>query len=61
LNFPGGYEVLSFNSLLTIPSGYSLTKIDYSPIGNSPFYIGQFGANTGYITASIQGADLLLF
>jgi hypothetical protein len=60
-NFPGGYGELSFNAPITIPSGYSLTKINYSPIGNSPFYIGPFGANTGYITASIQGTDLSHF
>jgi hypothetical protein len=40
------------------PLGYIATRIDYSPPSNSPFYIGQFGANTGYITASIQGPDL---
>ena len=61
--FPGGYGELIFNSPLTIPSGYSLTKIDYNPVGNSPFYIGPFGGGggAGYITASIQGTDLLYF
>jgi hypothetical protein len=43
------------------PLGYIVTRIDYSPPSRSPFYIGQVGANTGYITASIQGPDLTTF
>ena len=57
-SFPGSYELLLFTSPLTIPSGYDLVQVDYSPDGNSPFYIGALGANSGYITSSLQGTDL---
>lgn len=55
---PGSYTRLLFTSPLTIPSGYDLVQVDYSPDGNSPFYIGALGANSGYITSSLQGIDL---
>jgi hypothetical protein len=55
---PGSYTLLLFTSPLTIPSGYDLVQVDYSPDGNSPFYIGALGANSGYITSSLQGTDL---
>ena len=59
--YPGSYLRQTFASSLTIPTGYALTKIDYSPVGNSTFYIGGIGIGTGYITASLQGPDLDFF
>ena len=58
--FPGGFRLLNFGGGPT-PSGYTATRIDYSPPSRSPFYIGEFGQNNGYITASIQGPDLGIF
>jgi len=57
INSPGAYRRLEFISSITIPSGYVLTQIDYSPAGQTPFNIGPFTspANT---TASLQGSDL---
>ena len=60
--FPGGYNRLALISPgLNIPSGYVVTSITYDPPSESPFYIGAIGANSGYITASIQGTDLGYF
>lgn len=57
ISSPGAYRRLEFTSSITIPSGYVLTQIDYSPAGQTPFNIGPFTspANT---TASLQGTDL---
>lgn len=57
ISFPGGFLTLNHNGI-TIPSGYTLIEVDYSPAGNSPFYIGEIGTNLGYITSSLQGADI---
>lgn len=57
LSLPGGYLQMNYSSI-TIPSGYTLIEVDYSPSGRSPFYIGGIGSNTGYITSSLQGADI---
>lgn len=59
--YVGSYLQLLFTSSLSIPSGYNITQIDYSPAGNSPFYIGAMGLNSGYITSSLQGTDLSLY
>ena len=60
--FPGGYNRLALIPPgLSIPSGYTVTSITYDPPAESPFYIGSIGANTGYITASLQGTDLDFF
>ena len=59
--YVGSYLQLLFTSSLSIPSGYNITQIDYSPEGNSPFYIGAMGLNSGYITSSLQGTDLSLY
>ena len=56
-SLPGGYLNMNYSSI-TIPSGYTLIEVDYSPSGRSPFYIGGIGLNTGYITSSLQGADI---
>tara|TARA_Y100000389_G_scaffold200383_1_gene240669 strand:- start:398 stop:1759 length:1362 start_codon:yes stop_codon:yes gene_type:complete len=54
---PGGFQELIYSGT-TIPSGYTLIEVDYSPSGRSPFYIGGIGNNAGYITSSLQGADI---
>lgn len=59
--YVGSYLQLLFTSSLSIPPGYNITQIDYSPAGNSPFYIGAMGLNSGYITSSLQGTDLSLY
>ena len=57
---PGAYRRLDFTSSISIPSGYTITQIDYSPTGQTPFNVGAITdpINT---TASLQGTDLDLF
>lgn len=57
INHPNAYQRLEFTASISIPLGYTLTQIDYTPAGQTPFNIGPF-TNPANTTASLQGTDL---